>query len=338
MFEAQCLKQKMNSTAKRYIAISASTRGYDNKGKKNLSVICTYRPKASITELMRITKFQKDELQHLYRSFKQECPAGTVTKEKFTSVFSVMFPNGASYRYISFLFQNIDRDNDGIITFEEFVLTLSLLAHGTIEDRLSWVFNLYDVNKDGKISRRDLAELIESVFNLMIPARKLDLVHISNNIEQRTNDLFEKWDVNRNGVISLSDFLMVCLQDDTMMKSMNALNNDIFSCIEIRKCYNVTIVFGSIEITLKITDCKNVSISVVCRRLVINQCRSSSFYILIPTGPLMIVGPDGFYPLSTICSEDQQKNYFLPLPIEYQNAIDKHQQSISLLVNEITDT
>ncbi|CAF1653648.1 unnamed protein product, partial [Didymodactylos carnosus] len=42
-------------------------------------------------------------------------------------------------------------------------------------------------------------------------------------------DLFEKWDVNRNGVISLSDFLMVCLQDDTMMKSMNALNNDIFS-------------------------------------------------------------------------------------------------------------
>ncbi|CAF1545848.1 unnamed protein product, partial [Didymodactylos carnosus] len=61
----------------------------------------------------------------------------------------------------------------------------------------------------------------------------------------------------------------------------------IRQCIEIRKCYNVTIVFGSIEITLKITDCKNVSISVVCRRLVINQCRSSSFYILIPTGPLV---------------------------------------------------
>ncbi|CAF1617502.1 unnamed protein product, partial [Didymodactylos carnosus] len=46
----------------------------------NLSVICTYRPKASITELMRITKFQKDELQHLYRSFKQ-------VNDNFTNVY-----------------------------------------------------------------------------------------------------------------------------------------------------------------------------------------------------------------------------------------------------------
>ncbi|CAF1412263.1 unnamed protein product, partial [Didymodactylos carnosus] len=117
-----------------------------------------------------------------------------------------------SYRYVSFLFQNIDRQNTGIITFEEFVITLSLLIHGTIEDRLSW----------------ELAELIASVFNLIVPGRKLNIVYVSNSIEQRTNELFEKWDVSQNGLISLNDFLTVCLQDEAVIKSMNSLNSDIF--------------------------------------------------------------------------------------------------------------
>ncbi|CAF1399801.1 unnamed protein product, partial [Didymodactylos carnosus] len=51
-----------------------------------------------------------------------------------------------------------------------------------------------------------------------------------------------------------------------------------------------------------------------------------------------LMSPDDFYPINTIRSEDQQKDYFIPLPIEYQNALDKRQKLISLLANEITDT
>lgn len=58
-------------------------------------------------------------------------------------------------------------------------------------------------------------------------------------------------------------------------------------CVEVRKCHNVTIVLGAVETTLKVTDCENVSISAVCRRLLISQCRSSSFYVHTPTRPLI---------------------------------------------------
>jgi len=58
-------------------------------------------------------------------------------------------------------------------------------------------------------------------------------------------------------------------------------------CVEIRKCHNVTIVLGAVETTLKVTDCENVSISAVCRRVLISQCRSSSFYLHTPTRPLI---------------------------------------------------
>ncbi|CAF0947206.1 unnamed protein product [Adineta ricciae] len=160
-------------------------------------------------------------------------------------------------------------------------------------------------------------------------------------------------------------------------------------CVEVRKCHNVTIVLGAVETTLKVTDCENVSISAVCRRLLISQCRSSSFYIHTPSRPLIqlncagllfapynsshvelleqmehsglckelnlwnkplvthpagyvdeqpwsLLPPDDFYPISSIRLEDQQADGLLPLPAEYQSAMDKRQKSISTLANEIT--
>ncbi|CAF0857835.1 unnamed protein product [Rotaria sp. Silwood1] len=160
-------------------------------------------------------------------------------------------------------------------------------------------------------------------------------------------------------------------------------------CVEVRKCHNVTIVLGAVETTLKVTDCENVSISAVCRRLLISQCRSSSFYIHTSTRPLIqlncasllfapynashvelleqmehaglckelnlwnkplvthpagyvdeqpwsLLPPDDFYPISSIRLEDQQTDGLIPLPAEYQSAIDKRQKSISSLANEIT--
>lgn len=58
-----------------------------------------------------------------------------------------------SFRYAAFLFQNIDRSNTGYIRFEDLIVTLSILVHGSIEDRLTWIFDLYDLNKDGVLTR-----------------------------------------------------------------------------------------------------------------------------------------------------------------------------------------
>ncbi len=57
------------------------------------------------------------------------------------------------YRYSVYLFRNIDRANTGIIRFEDLCATFAVLIHGSIEDRLNWIFDLYDLNKDGKLTR-----------------------------------------------------------------------------------------------------------------------------------------------------------------------------------------
>lgn len=36
---------------------------------------------------------------------------------------------------------------------QDFVFGLSIILRGTVNDRLNWAFNLYDLNKDGCITK-----------------------------------------------------------------------------------------------------------------------------------------------------------------------------------------
>uniref|UniRef100_A0A8C0VKC8 EF-hand domain-containing protein n=1 Tax=Cyanistes caeruleus TaxID=156563 RepID=A0A8C0VKC8_CYACU len=116
-----------------------------------LSTVC-HRPEG-LEQLQEQTKFTRKELQVLYRGFKNECPSGIVNEENFKQIYSQFFPQGDSSTYATFLFNAFDTDHDGSVSFEDFVSGLSTILRGTIDDRLNWAFNLYDLNKDGCITK-----------------------------------------------------------------------------------------------------------------------------------------------------------------------------------------
>lgn len=39
------------------------------------------------------------------------------------------------------------------VPLQDFVMGLSILLRGTIQEKLNWAFNLYDINKDGYITK-----------------------------------------------------------------------------------------------------------------------------------------------------------------------------------------
>lgn len=55
--------------------------------------------------------------------------------------------------YAHFLFNAFDMDRNGSIRFEDFVIGLSVLLRGSVTEKLNWAFNLYDINKDGYITK-----------------------------------------------------------------------------------------------------------------------------------------------------------------------------------------
>ena len=130
------------------------------KNEKLLELLKPTRYKPDTVEQMALeTKFSKEEIKSLYRAFKQECPTGISDEETFKDVYQKIFPLGESAKYAHLVFNSIDKEQTGGITFGDFMDFLSVLTKGSEEEKILWSFQFYDVNRDGIISRDEMIKV-----------------------------------------------------------------------------------------------------------------------------------------------------------------------------------
>lgn len=178
-----------------------------------------------LDQLQAQTQFTRKELQSLYRGFKNECPSGLVDEETFKVIYSQFFPQGDATMYAHFLFNAFDMDRSGSIRFEDFVLGLSVLLRGSVTEKLRWAFNLYDINKDGYITKEEMLAIMTSIYDMMgrctSPSVREDSPF------EHVEKFFQKMDRNRDGVVTIDEFIETCQKDESIMSSMQLFENVI---------------------------------------------------------------------------------------------------------------
>ncbi|XP_050713133.1 calsenilin-like isoform X2 [Eriocheir sinensis] len=186
-----------------------------------------YRPEG-LDQLSEATRFSKEELQFMYRGFKQECPTGVISEETFKQIYGKFFPVGGqpedgtgrnSAMYAHYVFGTMDQDGSGSITFGDFIMGLSVLLKGTLQERINWIFNLYDINNDGYITKEELIDIVTSIYDLMgdqtSPA--IDDGTPIDHVER----IFEKLDLNKDGVVTMDEFVEYCSKNENVIQSFN---------------------------------------------------------------------------------------------------------------------
>lgn len=114
------------------------------------------------------TGLSPNAMRHLYRGFKADCPSGLLDEETLRQILTKVFPSGASCTgYTHAVFSCLDPHNTGRVTFEEYASVLALLQRGSEEERWSWVFDLYDLDKKGFLGREEVEEMAVAVDQLM---------------------------------------------------------------------------------------------------------------------------------------------------------------------------
>uniref|UniRef100_A0A914XL83 EF-hand domain-containing protein n=1 Tax=Plectus sambesii TaxID=2011161 RepID=A0A914XL83_9BILA len=121
----------------------------------------------SLEWMVKNTRFTKRELQAFYRGFKQENPHGYMTLDQVKSIFSSIFVHGNSEQYATFVFQSFNRTLPDQITFLEFAVALSRLLRGTLDEKLEWIFTLYDQKGDGVITFDEMFGMVTALYNNM---------------------------------------------------------------------------------------------------------------------------------------------------------------------------
>jgi len=104
----------------------------------------------------------------------------------------------------------MDKDQNGTITFDEVLMAFAVSTRSSLYNRLIWIFKLYDSDRDGILSQKDVALVVKSVYDLLGPCTPPVTPEA---IEEHVEWLFQKLDLNKDGVIDMNEFIDAC-QDD----------------------------------------------------------------------------------------------------------------------------
>ena len=86
---------------------------------------------------------------------------------------------------------------DGEISFSEFLQTLTIMTHGSIQQNLVQIFRFFDTQSDGVIDLLEFQEVVSDLFE------KEDNV---------ANEAFSELDENNAGQVSLEEFIQSSLK------------------------------------------------------------------------------------------------------------------------------
>lgn len=125
------------------------------------------------------THFSKNEVRSIYRAFKETSPNAVINKEILREKFGELFPRGDIEHYSDLLFDTFDNDGNGTINFQvrklcsakaqEFVKALSVLCRGTMDEKLEWLYTLYDPKHKGEVTFHRLLYVITATDDLIGP-------------------------------------------------------------------------------------------------------------------------------------------------------------------------
>ncbi|CAF1530847.1 unnamed protein product, partial [Didymodactylos carnosus] len=107
---------------------------------------------------------------------------------------------------------------------QDFLICLSTLCRGSIEDRLRWVFTLYDTKKSGRITREDLHQIVCAVYSLLGTCSNPR--YGDETTREHTANVFKKFDVGQ-GFITIQEFMNACLNDNTIIQSIDSLRSTV---------------------------------------------------------------------------------------------------------------
>ena len=103
--------------------------------------------------------------------------------------------------FVSKMFNIVDKDSDGRISFQEFLDTIVLFSKGRTDDKLRIIFDMCDNDKNGSIDKKELSELLESLVDIA-KTKKLT----GDDVKALTEQMFQAAGFENKESLSYEDF------------------------------------------------------------------------------------------------------------------------------------
>lgn len=138
------------------------------------------------------------------------------------SLFVSKFPE-SQRELAEHIFDALDTDSSGTISFRAYALSVCILADGSVEDKAYFAFRLYDHEKKGYLELKDITTMLK-VLNKS--SRKL-LSALDVDKERRTEiafeAVFERMNPNSQGQVDEVSFVKFCVDHPVIFEQLETV-------------------------------------------------------------------------------------------------------------------
>ncbi|KAI8869467.1 neuronal calcium sensor 1b [Ramicandelaber brevisporus] len=168
------------------------------------------------------TYFERKEIKQWYKGFMRDNPSGNMDRAEFRKVYKQFFPFGNSLDFADLAFNVFDSNGDGVINFDEFIKALSITSRGSDEEKLQWVFKLYDIDGDNYITRDEMTKIVDAIYSMV--STMVDLPEEESTVEKRVDKIFETMDKNKDGKLTFEEFQEGAKKDPAILHALQLYN------------------------------------------------------------------------------------------------------------------
>ncbi|CAH8867257.1 unnamed protein product [Trichobilharzia szidati] len=109
---------------------------------------------------VNFTRAECEALLNMFVKFDPKKPFGKLDRMKFREILHHTFKMTDDVM-IDRIFRVFDRDLDGGVNAQEWVMGLSTFLRGTLLEKTKFAFEVYDLNSDGRITREEMFQLLK---------------------------------------------------------------------------------------------------------------------------------------------------------------------------------
>ena len=165
-------------------------------------------------------QLSEDELETLRANFHRldKNSSGGLDQEEFRQCLGGI---GLDAELSSILFNIFDKDGDGEVSLKEFLGTISLMVHGSLEERLGFSFELYDLNGNQVIQTEEVRTMLRAMHKAqvsMCPATTHRLTE--EQLEQQSQAFFDALDTDKDGQISREEYVAGAMRHPELFRSL----------------------------------------------------------------------------------------------------------------------
>mmetsp|Transcript_9167 Transcript_9167/g.21745 ORF Transcript_9167/g.21745 Transcript_9167/m.21745 type:complete len:205 (-) Transcript_9167:297-911(-) len=176
--------------------------------------------KLAITAMSHVVHFTRDELLDLQKQFLRLAHTtgdneNTITKEQFQEALHIVKVEESDKELLNRLFVMFDDTGDGQINFKEFVCGVSTILRGTLEEKLTFSFHLYDVDNSGKVSPDEMRSVLHSMNNTI--SYFGDEKAKDDEVDKLVTEVFEEFDANKDGELSFAEYMHAVAAHPTLV-------------------------------------------------------------------------------------------------------------------------